>query len=252
MRSLLDDLELDLKELKHLIGTITGKPDLKRVATRRIQEMHNRLDELFIQVDAISEVEHEELSEFEPPVLEEEVGNTGFDPVAEEKIISGFEEVTVSEEPEADETSLFSEPEKSDYESVTIDTDNLVEEELLDELAESEENEITEEADIRDEPLFIETVIETTPHQEQPVRRILGDRIKPSKDLRKSISLNDSFRYSRELFGDNISRMNKVIQEISHMETLSEVLPYLYNEWETDDENEAAADFLELLKKYFD
>ena len=80
---------------------------------------------------------------------------------------------------------------------------------------------------------------------------ILGARIRPVTDLRRSISLNDSFRFSRELFNGDSEQMNRVIEQISEMSSLDTAIAFLYSKVNVDEENEAMIDFQELLKKYF-
>ena len=80
---------------------------------------------------------------------------------------------------------------------------------------------------------------------------ILGERIRPVTDLRRSISLNDSFRFSRELFNGESEQMNRVIEQISEMSSLDTAIAFLYSKVNVDEENEAMIDFQELLKKYF-
>jgi hypothetical protein len=80
---------------------------------------------------------------------------------------------------------------------------------------------------------------------------ILGERIRPVTDLRRSISLNDSFRFSRELFNGDSEQMNRVIEQISEMSSLDTAIAFLYSKVNVDEENEALTDFQELLKKYF-
>ena len=80
---------------------------------------------------------------------------------------------------------------------------------------------------------------------------ILGERIRPVTDLRRSISLNDSFRFSRELFNGDSEQMNRVIEQISEMSSLDTAIAFLYSKVNVDEENEAMTDFQELLKKYF-
>lgn len=70
-------------------------------------------------------------------------------------------------------------------------------------------------------------------------------------DLRHSISLNDSFRFIRELFDGDSEKMNSAIRTIDRMDTLDEALSYLNKETNSTDENEAYQDFVELLKKRF-
>ena len=80
---------------------------------------------------------------------------------------------------------------------------------------------------------------------------IFGERIRPVTDLRRSISLNDSFRFSRELFNGDSEQMNRVIEQISEMSSLDTAIAFLYSKVNVDEENEAMIDFQELLKKYF-
>lgn len=80
---------------------------------------------------------------------------------------------------------------------------------------------------------------------------ILGERIRPVTDLRRSISLNDSFRFSRELFNGDSEQMNRAIEQISEMSSLDTAIAFLYSKVNVDEENEAMIDFQELLKKYF-
>lgn len=80
---------------------------------------------------------------------------------------------------------------------------------------------------------------------------ILGERIRPVTDLRRSISLNDSFRFSRELFNGDSEQMNRVIEQISEMSSLDTAIAFLYSKVNVDEENEAMIGFQELLKKYF-
>ena len=84
-----------------------------------------------------------------------------------------------------------------------------------------------------------------------PSTPILGERIRPAADLRRSISLNDSFRFSRELFNGDNEQMNRVIEQISEMSSLETAVAFLGSKVDVNEENEAMVDFMEILKKYF-
>ena len=84
-----------------------------------------------------------------------------------------------------------------------------------------------------------------------PSTPILGERIRPAADLRRSISLNDSFRFSRELFNGDNEQMNRVIEQVSEMSSLETAVAFLGSKVDVNEENEAMADFMEILKKYF-
>lgn len=80
---------------------------------------------------------------------------------------------------------------------------------------------------------------------------ILGERIKSASDLRHAVSLNDSFRFTRELFGGDAARMNRVFAELNAATSFEEALAMFQKEVHVDEENEAVVAFVELLRKYF-
>ena len=86
-------------------------------------------------------------------------------------------------------------------------------------------------------------------HQATP--SILAERIRPAADLRRAFSLNDRFRFMRELFGGDAARMDETMQQISEAASLQEALDRLTSDLRLDESNETVADFVELLKRYF-
>ncbi len=107
----------------------------------------------------------------------------------------------------------------------------------------AEEEEEEEEPVIEEAPLIIK--------KEEPKNAVLGESIKLAAGLRHSISLNDSFRFSRELFKGDTDLMNRVIEQISVMGSYKTAVAFLSSKVEIDEEKDAVVDFLELLKKYF-
>lgn len=70
-------------------------------------------------------------------------------------------------------------------------------------------------------------------------------------DFRKAFSLNDRFRFRRELFGGEEERMNKVISDLNDLHAYEDSITYLNNELKWNIEDEAVADFIKLLEKRF-
>ena len=102
------------------------------------------------------------------------------------------------------------------------------------------------------EPVFPkENVIEKPKEEEAKVETPLfvSDILKT--DLRHSISLNDSFRFTRELFNGDSERMNRVVKAVDAMTSYDEAISYVSSETILDETNDAAVDFIELLKKRF-
>lgn len=176
MQTLLNDIELDIQELKCLMQAISSdaNPTLKIVAKRNIQQMKARLEAL------------QELLEEAPTA-----------------VVPPLEELPAV-------TTPLTEP-VSPVESVIPDTVKMV----------------------CEEP-------ETVP--------ILAECIKPAKDLKHAISLNDSFRFVRELFAGDAARMNEVVRRLGEAPSLDKAMDIFASEVHPDEENEAAVDFMELLK----
>lgn len=70
-------------------------------------------------------------------------------------------------------------------------------------------------------------------------------------DFRKAFSLNDRFRFRRELFGGDEEKMNKAITDLNDIHSYEESVAYLNNELKWNIEDEAVADFIKLLEKRF-
>lgn len=199
MQTLLNDIELDIQELKCLMQAVSAdaNPALRVVARRHIQQMRARLDALQELLDEVPAAETVAPVVIAPasPVVSSEAMPTA---IIEETVT----EVTVI--PESVETTPV----------VIVDT-----------------------------PKPIEPQPTASP--------ILAERIKPATDLRHAISLNDSFRFAREIFGGDTARMNEVIRQLGAASSLDEALSLFSSTVQADEENETVADFIELLKKYF-
>lgn len=221
MQALLNDIELDIQELKCLMEAVSRKPDsaLREVAKRNIVQMRGRLDILLEQLDRGALPENE---------LPDRIINPMPEPVS----------AAAAEEEEEEEEIVVGNPEKDEEPVIVPEAPEMPEPEQL------ELPEVTvEPAQSAEISMKIETSTASTP--------ILAERIKTAGDLRRSISLNDSFRFSRELFGGNMEQMNHVLQQIGEMHSLDAALVFLSSKIKVEEENEAKADLVELLKKYF-
>ena len=235
-QKLLTDIELDVHELKYLMDSFTKEPTptLSELLKRSITRMQGRLDELQQEVDAVQVISPsavEETAEEEDEVA----GSEEDSPV----IIQSLESVVVKEDEEGE--AIVAE-EKPVVIAAAAETA----------AAEEEEEEEEEEEGKKEEPVIVEEpVVETVVKEEEPKSVVLGESLKLSAGLRHAISLNDSFRFSRELFGGNTDLMNRVIEQISVMSSYKTAVAFLSSKVELNEEKEAVNDFLELLKKYF-
>ena len=219
-QKLLTDIELDVHELKYLMDSFTKEPTptLSELLKRSITRMQGRLEELQQEVDAVQVIS--------PSAVEETAG--------EEDEVAGSE---------VDSPSII-----QSLESVVVKEDE--EEEII--VAEEKPVvAVTEEGKTEESALVEESVAETVVKEEEPKSAVLGESLKLSAGLRHAISLNDSFRFSRELFGGDTELMNRVIEQISVMGSYKTAVAFLSSKVEINEEKEAVNDFLELLKKYF-
>lgn len=237
-QKLLTDIELDVHELKYLMDSFTKEPTptLSELLKRSITRMQGRLEELQQEVDAVQVISPsavEETAEEEDEVA----GSEEDSPV----IIQSLESVVVKEDEEGEAIVAEEKP-------VVI---AAAAETAAEEAAAAEEEEEEEEGK-KEEPVIVEEpVVETVVKEEEPKSAVLGESLKLSAGLRHAISLNDSFRFSRELFGGNTDLMNRVIEQISVMSSYKTAVAFLSSKVELNEEKEAVNDFLELLKKYF-
>ena len=219
-QKLLTDIELDVHELKYLMDSFTKEPTptLSELLKRSITRMQGRLEELQQEVDAVQVISPsavEETAEEEDEVA----GSEEDSPV----IIQSLESVVVKEDEEG--------------EIIVAEEKPVVA--------------VTEEGKKEESAIVEEPVVETVVKEEEPKSAVLGESLKLSAGLRHAISLNDSFRFSRELFGGNTDLMNRVIEQISVMSSYKTAVAFLSSKVELNEEKEAVNDFLELLKKYF-
>ena len=243
-QKLLTDIELDVHELKYLMDSFTKEPTptLSELLKRSITRMQGRLDELQQEVDAVQEISPsavEETAEEEDEVA----GSEEDSPV----IIQSLESVVVKEDEEGEAIVAEEKPVV-----IAAAAETAAEEAAEAAAAAEEEEEEEEEEGKKEEPVIVEEpVVETVVKEEEPKSAVLGESLKLSAGLRHAISLNDSFRFSRELFGGNTDLMNRVIEQISVMSSYKTAVAFLSSKVELNEEKEAVNDFLELLKKYF-
>ena len=100
-----------------------------------------------------------------------------------------------------------------------------------------------------------EPVVEPTPVAEKPAPRpapqqtsLFGTTV---EDIRQAISLGDRFLFQRELFGGNGELMQKTLDEINDLDSLSEAMEYIADTFEWDNESTAVKLFENVLKRRF-
>lgn len=104
------------------------------------------------------------------------------------------------------------------------------------------------------EPAVVEPVVEK-PVVEKPAPRPMPQQTSlfgtAVEDIRQAISLGDRFLFQRELFAGNGELMQKTLDEINALGSLSEAITYIQDNFEWDKESTAVQLFENVLKRRF-
>ena len=169
----------------------------------------------------------------EPASADEPVAEAHSAPVAAEPEPVVAPEPSVVQPEPAPEPTPVSEPEPTpvdEPESEPVEAPTPAPEEVEPE-AETEEF----EPDPDDQPLTLDEAL----HRDM------------TKDLRQAFSLNDRYRYRRELFGNSDSVMNETLNLIEAMHSFDEAEDYFYNDLQWEHDSPEVADFMVIIKNHF-
>ena len=72
-----------------------------------------------------------------------------------------------------------------------------------------------------------------------------------SKDIRKAFSLNDRFRFQRELFAGSASAMDTAIEHIEMMSSYGNAELYFFSQLHWDRDNEDVKDFMAIVRNHY-
>ena len=158
--------------------------------------------------------------------------------------------VVVDDEPEVvvevvPEPEPAEQPEAEPQPEPEPEPESIEEEATAQEAADAEsEPEIAADA----EPV---TADDFTTVDDEPVRLDEALQRNMAKDLHHAFSLNDRFRYRRELFGNSDQVMEETLNHIESMATFDEAENYFYNDLEWEYDSPEVADFMVIIKNYF-
>lgn len=141
-------------------------------------------------------------------------------------------------------------------EPVIFEQETQEEETGEEEVVAVEETVPAEEVTLASEPA---TIVEQPAPAEEPVTEAapvaelrLDEKLarQNSRDLRKAFSLNDRFRFRRELFGNSDERMNEALHAVESMATIDEAHDYFYNSLGLDKTSTDVADFIAVIEHH--
>lgn len=133
---------------------------------------------------------------------------------------------------------------ESEYSEPDIPTDEPDEPDYIDEEPELPDSpEISDDFGIVDSPAIPE---------DEPVFNDVITRSMAHDDFRKMLTLNDKFRFRRELFENSEKLFADALNTIDAMRSFAEAEDYFFNTLEWDKESEEVAEFMSKLKAYFE
>lgn len=196
----------------------------------------------------------ERINELAPMCVPEVLGHKdtsedveGVEAVPEQKDLEVEPEV---EEPKFDdETEVVEEPitdeEPECYEPIEEEVSDAFEEsEEADETEYNEEDSLDDDSVVDYDDLSKDEFDEVLTVDEALQRSL-------SKNLWKAFSLNDHFRYRRELFSNSDLEMRNTINMVEAMQSFAEAEEYFYTDLEWDAESPEVKDFMEIIRKHF-
>ena len=201
----------------------------------------------------------EQVDEQEPVVEHEDEPKYVLEAEPEEEIepeiepeIEAEPEIEVEPEPEPElEEEIVAEPEPEIEPEVEAEPEieEDPEPEPEEELEAEPEPEIVPEIEAEPEPEIIKNVDETAPEaiitlDEAFIRN-------KAKDLKSAFSLNDTFRFRRELFGNSAADMNDAIDLVNAMNSYEEAEDYFINDLGWDAESDEVGEFMEIIRNHF-
>ena len=136
----------------------------------------------------------------------------------------------IDDDADADEDSGNHSYEIPDDEDADVNLIEDADEEVVD-----DEDEDDEDEDDDDVPLTLDEALQRN----------------MSRDLRKAFSLNDRFRYRRELFANNDVEMNDTLNLVETMHSFSEAEDFFYGDLEWDKEAPEVIDFMNVIRNHF-
>ena len=85
----------------------------------------------------------------------------------------------------------------------------------------------------------------------EPLRRDEKLQRSRSKDLKSAFSLNDTFRFRRELFGNSAAEMTDALHMVEAMHSFDEAEDYFYGDLGWDRESDDVKEFMAIIKNHF-
>lgn len=235
------DIILDnLDELRALVQAMSEEDDIPSILfkfsyekTSKIEKLLQDLQETQSRKEMIEEINHEQLSTTVDKTVDPELPSVNKKVIEEHPAAEIAPEVVINN---LVEPSLIT---SDNIEDITTQVG------VIEELRSSSDSRIA--LDSYEHEVLAEKFIQ------KDASLTLNEKIiqNSAEDIRKSLSLNDRFRFSRELFNNDNVSMEKCFDMINQATHFSELEQELYDTYRWEKDNECVIEFLTLIKKRF-
>lgn len=140
----------------------------------------------------------------------------------------------------------------------TIEDDEDIEVEVIyeDEPEQAEKQEETETIEDNEEPIEFSEEPKPIEVEDEPLVEEQEQTTPPTEDcesvsVRKRFTLNDRFRFKRELFANSDVEMNSTLDLVDTMGSYAEAEDYFYNDMQWDSESSEVIDFMFIIRNHF-
>ncbi len=172
--------------------------------------------------------------------------------------VAPAEQPKVESEPEIEIEIVVEEENEPEIEPQEEISEEIVEESVEESAAEPEIVEEIVPNESEGEPIIVAETIQKTDavvdmFEKEQERASVASTIanQPIEDIKRAISIADRFRFQRELFANNGELMAKTLDALNACATYSDAERYLDKHCKLPQENQATADFMELIKRRF-
>lgn len=247
-REKLNQLLTDVRELESLIGELLAEEE------PGVQLLFKSGSRAYSILEGIKEIENEQIRQMNTRLVErqDELSHLSVLLDQYQRMAEACKKDILATKQEIEN----SEPLLSQKEVVKEAVMQKEPEPIIEEPVQKEEVKSSTEP-VREEP--VKEPVQKTAEAPQPAPVMAKSNVslndllekKNLSDFRKAFSLNDRFRFRRDLFHGNEEQMNQVISDLNQIDSLDEALRFIDKNLSWDMNNETVADFIKLLEKRY-
>lgn len=206
--------------------------------------LFDKIDEIDVEISALKQQFNAEKDSESVDVFDKNIEEVDETPVPE--IVDEIEDVDVDTDGVCDNEENDIIVEVLYAEEVIEETSDDNQEEIEDNKKKIEDNDFSDDIDDCSEPdIEVEfDCVDVDVNQSAFARKTRGD-------IRKMFTLNDNFKFRRELFENSQERYAQALTAIEQMESMAQAEEHFYNELNWDKENPEVNEFMAIISVYF-